>query len=419
MRSDSRPSSRTTRSTGSRSARTFEAWADRTPDDFVMAVKVSRFLTHIKRLAEPDGAGRAVPRPRPRPRAQARSGAAPAAAAVPCRRRAARERRWTRFPPTSGSRSSSAIRAGSSTRCARSSRTTAPPCASPTVAGRGRRCGGRPTGRSSDSTRVARGRAELWPTRRSQRGRGDWRTVVRGRGRLSPTSTTTTGPCAPRDAARFARQCRRVGLRPDADALGPLDPMVRRAHLTHATRTNDLRRSVRSCVIADGPARRMLDDAQEANGDADQSRGLHRRGSRDRRRRADRTAPRSPRRRRRPAHRTITLAAAGRLRRAAGRRRHARRSTTSSSSSSDEAEGGPVHAQWHTIELDAGPYRVIGEMPTMPGFDPGRALARPTGEFVFLRDARIRLIDRDDAGEAERRAGCSSTATRSTGSRPT
>jgi hypothetical protein len=66
----------------------------------------------------------------------------------------------------------------------------------------------------------------------------------------------------------------------------------------------------------------------------------------------------------------------------------------------EEAEGGPVHAQWHTIEIDAGPYRVIGEMPTMPGFDPGRALARPTGEFVFLRDARISLIGRDDAGEA-------------------
>ncbi len=32
---------------------TFEAWAQRTPDDFVMAVKVSRYLTHIKRLAEP------------------------------------------------------------------------------------------------------------------------------------------------------------------------------------------------------------------------------------------------------------------------------------------------------------------------------------------------------------------------------
>ena len=33
--------------------RTFEAWAERTPDDFVMAVKVSRYLTHIKRLAAP------------------------------------------------------------------------------------------------------------------------------------------------------------------------------------------------------------------------------------------------------------------------------------------------------------------------------------------------------------------------------
>jgi uncharacterized protein YecE (DUF72 family) len=34
--------------------RTFEDWATRTPDDFVMAVKVSRFLTHIKRLADPE-----------------------------------------------------------------------------------------------------------------------------------------------------------------------------------------------------------------------------------------------------------------------------------------------------------------------------------------------------------------------------
>jgi uncharacterized protein YecE (DUF72 family) len=33
---------------------TFEDWARRTPDDFVMAVKMSRYLTHIKRLKEPD-----------------------------------------------------------------------------------------------------------------------------------------------------------------------------------------------------------------------------------------------------------------------------------------------------------------------------------------------------------------------------
>ncbi|HVM30696.1 MAG TPA: DUF72 domain-containing protein [Candidatus Limnocylindrales bacterium] len=32
---------------------TFAAWAERTPADFVMAVKVSRYLTHIKRLGEP------------------------------------------------------------------------------------------------------------------------------------------------------------------------------------------------------------------------------------------------------------------------------------------------------------------------------------------------------------------------------
>jgi len=32
---------------------TFEAWARRTPADFVWAVKVSRYLTHVKRLADP------------------------------------------------------------------------------------------------------------------------------------------------------------------------------------------------------------------------------------------------------------------------------------------------------------------------------------------------------------------------------
>ena len=33
--------------------RTFEDWAARTPDDFRMAVKVSRYLTHVKRLRAP------------------------------------------------------------------------------------------------------------------------------------------------------------------------------------------------------------------------------------------------------------------------------------------------------------------------------------------------------------------------------
>lgn len=32
---------------------TFAQWRDRTPDDFIVAVKMSRYLTHIKRLREP------------------------------------------------------------------------------------------------------------------------------------------------------------------------------------------------------------------------------------------------------------------------------------------------------------------------------------------------------------------------------
>ena len=34
--------------------RVFESWAERSPDDFVMAVKVSRYLTHILKLGDPD-----------------------------------------------------------------------------------------------------------------------------------------------------------------------------------------------------------------------------------------------------------------------------------------------------------------------------------------------------------------------------
>ena len=53
----------------------------------------------------------------------------------------------------------------------------------------------------------------------------------------------------------------------------------------------------------------------------------------------------------------------------------------------------PVHASWHAIRLEVGPYRVEGELPTLPGYDPGRALARPTGEFVMLKDVRLALLD--------------------------
>jgi len=58
----------------------------------------------------------------------------------------------------------------------------------------------------------------------------------------------------------------------------------------------------------------------------------------------------------------------------------------------------PVHAVWHAVHLQAGPYRIEGELPTMPGFDPGRALTRPTGEFVLLRDVRMELLERPELG---------------------
>jgi hypothetical protein len=70
---------------------------------------------------------------------------------------------------------------------------------------------------------------------------------------------------------------------------------------------------------------------------------------------------------------------------------------------SDTSEDGPVHAQWHDVGVDLGPYRVTGQMPTMPGFDPGRALARPTGEFVLLRDVEITLIGQETAGSVRQR----------------
>lgn len=57
----------------------------------------------------------------------------------------------------------------------------------------------------------------------------------------------------------------------------------------------------------------------------------------------------------------------------------------------------PFHATWHRLEVDLGPYRVRGELPSLPGFDPARALARPSGSFILLgrcvvdvRDASLR-----------------------------
>lgn len=63
----------------------------------------------------------------------------------------------------------------------------------------------------------------------------------------------------------------------------------------------------------------------------------------------------------------------------------------------DDAAPPPTHATWHAVRVEIGPYVVAGEMPTLPGFDPDKALARPTGEFVMLRDVRLGARTADGA----------------------
>jgi hypothetical protein len=61
-----------------------------------------------------------------------------------------------------------------------------------------------------------------------------------------------------------------------------------------------------------------------------------------------------------------------------------------------------VHMAWYSIILDVGPYRVTGQLATHPGFDPARAIARPSNGFVGLREATIELRDQPGASIAER-----------------
>jgi hypothetical protein len=58
----------------------------------------------------------------------------------------------------------------------------------------------------------------------------------------------------------------------------------------------------------------------------------------------------------------------------------------------------PAHCVWHDVRIHAGPYVLEARLPTLPGFDPARALARPSGSFVLLGDVRIGLGGRPDDG---------------------
>jgi hypothetical protein len=61
----------------------------------------------------------------------------------------------------------------------------------------------------------------------------------------------------------------------------------------------------------------------------------------------------------------------------------------------------PVHAVWHDLSLEAGPYLIEGLLPTLPGLDPERALVRPSGNFILVGSARIALAADTAAGGAE------------------
>jgi hypothetical protein len=58
----------------------------------------------------------------------------------------------------------------------------------------------------------------------------------------------------------------------------------------------------------------------------------------------------------------------------------------------------PAHSVWHDVRIHAGPYVLEARLPTLPGFDPARALARPSGSFVLLGEVRIGLGGRPDDG---------------------
>jgi hypothetical protein len=53
----------------------------------------------------------------------------------------------------------------------------------------------------------------------------------------------------------------------------------------------------------------------------------------------------------------------------------------------------PVHPMWHPMTVEVGPYRIDADLPSLPGFDPGRALARPSGSFVLVGRVRVGLLD--------------------------
>ena len=61
-----------------------------------------------------------------------------------------------------------------------------------------------------------------------------------------------------------------------------------------------------------------------------------------------------------------------------------------------------VHMAWYAVTLEIGPYRVSGQLATHPGFDPAKAIARPSSTFVALSEATVELLDHAVMGVVQR-----------------
>jgi uncharacterized protein YecE (DUF72 family) len=192
---------------------TFEAWADRTPDDFVMAVKISRFLTHIKRLAAPtepverflDSARGLGPKLGPAllqlpPRFRADPGRL--RATLDAFERDVRIAVEFRHPSWFSAEIRSILEERGAALCLAD------------------RCGPRtPIWRTAEWTfvRFHEGRARPRPSYGREALAAWARRLADGWGQDEDVFAYFNNDhraCAPRDAARFARQCARVGLRP-------------------------------------------------------------------------------------------------------------------------------------------------------------------------------------------------------------
>jgi len=50
-----------------------------------------------------------------------------------------------------------------------------------------------------------------------------------------------------------------------------------------------------------------------------------------------------------------------------------------------------IHKVHYPVTLTIGPYTVSGELTLFPGFDPARAITRPTSDFIDIHDATVRI----------------------------